>query len=597
VNDLGKSTPFGWRSVVILSWLLISAYFLFVRWAQIHWFSLGDTDDNLRLMQVRAWLHGQGWFDLRQYRLNPPEGANIHWSRLVDLPLAGIILLFKPLIGGAKAEYVAIAIVPMIPMLVALMGLAVATRRLLSEWAFVIAIGVFIFCQGMMSMYMPTRIDHHGWQLAMLPWLIAGMADNNRTRGGVTIGVATALSLTIGLEMLPYLALAAGVLGFRWIFEAREDERLRAYGVALAGGTGLGYLFFASYANRIQRCDALSPVWLSVMLAAGGVMLLLSLVQSRNWKVRGVAASIGGAAIGLGFAYFWPQCLGKPEGISPELNDLWFSHIREVKPISEQSFEAIVALSFSAVIGVVGALFALVRAKGTERFGAWGGAFLLSACAGGLLLWQSRAGPAAQMLSIPGATALGWTVLPKLRASKSILVRVFGTFGAFALISGLAVQYGLILKPADKRSTSKSAAASANASCGTIPSLAPIARLPRGTMFTFVDLSPRLIVLTHHSAIAGPYHRNGDAILDVHHAFRGSAPDAEVIVRRHGSRYLLICPGSSESTIYKAETPTGFYTQLSRGQVPSWLKPIALPKRNPYMIWEVLPPSLSRGRP
>ena len=67
---------------------------------------LSDTDDNMRMMQVRALLHGQGWFDLRQYRLDPPFGANIHWSRLVDLPIAGLILLLRPLIGGANAEQV-----------------------------------------------------------------------------------------------------------------------------------------------------------------------------------------------------------------------------------------------------------------------------------------------------------------------------------------------------------------------------------------------------------------------------------------------------------------------------------------------------------
>jgi hypothetical protein len=33
------------------------------------------------MMQVRALIKGQDWFDLRQYRLNPPFGADIHWSR------------------------------------------------------------------------------------------------------------------------------------------------------------------------------------------------------------------------------------------------------------------------------------------------------------------------------------------------------------------------------------------------------------------------------------------------------------------------------------------------------------------------------------
>ena len=80
----------------------------------------GDTDDNLRMGQVRALLGGQGWFDLRQHRFDPAHGgANIHWSRLVDLPLAGLILLLKPLVGGADAERIAVAIAPLLPLLAA----------------------------------------------------------------------------------------------------------------------------------------------------------------------------------------------------------------------------------------------------------------------------------------------------------------------------------------------------------------------------------------------------------------------------------------------------------------------------------------------
>ena len=78
-----------WKSVTVLAWLILCAWFLYNAWDRSVSFNLLDTDDNMRISQVRALLHGQDWFDLRQYRLNPPYGANIHWSRLVDLPLAG----------------------------------------------------------------------------------------------------------------------------------------------------------------------------------------------------------------------------------------------------------------------------------------------------------------------------------------------------------------------------------------------------------------------------------------------------------------------------------------------------------------------------
>src|SRR5215211_7332236 len=119
-----------WKWAVFVTWLAFCAWFLFSKWDAIRYFALGDTDDNMRMMQVRGLLHGQGWFDLRQHRLNAPVGANIHWSRLVDLPIAGIILILRPLIGGAAAERWAVGIAPLLPYLLMLFSVALTVRRL-----------------------------------------------------------------------------------------------------------------------------------------------------------------------------------------------------------------------------------------------------------------------------------------------------------------------------------------------------------------------------------------------------------------------------------------------------------------------------------
>src|SRR3954468_23522446 len=133
-----------WRWWVLLFWLATSALLLYTRWAQINAFALGDTDDNMRIMQVRALIAGQGWYDLRQYRLNPPYGADIHWSRLVDLPIAGIKLALMPLLGGAAAERYAVTIAPLLPMAAAMMAAAVTARRLIAPQAFGLAVAILL---------------------------------------------------------------------------------------------------------------------------------------------------------------------------------------------------------------------------------------------------------------------------------------------------------------------------------------------------------------------------------------------------------------------------------------------------------------------
>ena len=73
------------------------------------------------------------------------------------------------------------------------------------------------------------------------------------------------------MEMLPYLAVAGAIAVLMWVRDGGEARRLAAYGVSLGGGCAFAFLVFASEANRAPVCDALSPVWLSAMLAAGAI--------------------------------------------------------------------------------------------------------------------------------------------------------------------------------------------------------------------------------------------------------------------------------------------------------------------------------------
>lgn len=578
-----------WKLILLLIWIVTSAAFIAYRWKAIHWFSLGDTDDNMRIMQVRALLNGQDWYDLRQYRLDPPGGANIHWSHLVDLPIAGLILLAKPFVGGAVAEKFAVALAPLLPLGVAMTGLALTVRRLVAPAAYLLSTGIFISFIAAMTMFMPLRIDHHGWQLAFLTLLLAGLTDEKALRGGIVIGISTALSLVIGLETLPWLAVAGAGVALRWILDDTQSERVRGYALALGGGVAAGFLVFASRDNWVARCDALTPIWVSVMMLASAALFVMSSLKVEGRLKRLAIAGAAAAVVGLFFMLAWPECLGRPEQVSPELERLWLNHVSEAQPIYDRN-PASVASASVLLVGLFGSFFALHRHRREKEWTAWAALALLSLGSGILVLWQARTVPTALTFSVPGAVALGWLVIPRLRAHSSVLVRTFGVAAAFLVVSGLFVQYigGLLPNPREA-SPGMRRVAKANAGCGTLPAMRPIALLPKATILTFVDLGPRLITVTHHDAIAGPYHRNGEAILDVQRAFRGSADDARAVARKHGATMLLLCPYMSESTIYKAENPKGFYMQLMADKTPDWLEPVALPARSPFRLWRIKP--------
>ena len=579
-----------WRLWLILIWIGAMIAMTIVYWARIHWLALGDTDDNMRLMEVRAWLNGQGWYDLRQYRLNPPEGFNIHWSRLVDLPIAAIILAVKPFFGPGIAERAAIALAPMLPLGVTLFALALAARRLLSPLAYLLAAALLLSPQLPLGMFTPARIDHHGWQLAFVALILAGLVDPARRRGGVTIGLASALSLTIGFEMMPYLALAGAIVTLMWIWDRQEAARLQTYGISLAGGAAFGYAAFASWDNSAPRCDVLSPVWLGAFVLAGALLTVLARLPLATRGARLGAAAAAGAILAGAFAWAAPQCLGRPEGVSPELQQKWLDNIREAKPVYVQSWTKMVAILSLPLAGLIGFLLQLwVHRRDRAALMAWLPATALSLCATGLLFFQIRAGPAAQMLAIPGAVGLIWLLFPWLRASPRLLVRVFGTVALVLAASGVGIPMLVTKFTAKPEKPVYSRVNRAGARCSTIPAMAPLNRLPRAVIMTMVDLGPRLITLTHHDAIAGPYHRNGEAILDLHHAYDGTPEVAHAIARKHGATLLLICPHFAEGTVYISRSPRGFYAQLEKGVVPDWLEPVALPAGSPFLLWRIKP--------
>ena len=577
-----------WRRWVIVFWLIGCIVLVTMRWGAIQGFSFPDTDDNMRMSQVRALLGGQGWYDLRQYKLNPPGGFNIHWSRIVDVPIAAIELIVRPWFGTFVAEKTAGALAPLLPLGVVLGAMAVAVRRLVAPGAFAFAAALVFVTPDAMRMFMPLRVDHHGWQLAMLVLTVAGMADRRAARGGLVMGLSSAASLTIGLELMPFLVICGVAAVLRWVWEAKgEADRLRLYGVTLALGCTLGYLGFASYDNAVPRCDVLSPVWLSTMVVAGALALSLSYAPLQKPLHRLALAGLGGALIAAFFVFAWPQCLGRPEGVSPELYRLWLSNVREAKPLYAQSWSTAVQTAVLPVIGIIGSLWALGSARGTPRLAPWATVTLTSIVSTLLLFWQMRSGPAAQLMAVPGATALAWAILPRLARHPRLWVRAFGVPAIVLLVTGGAAAIGTTLTKADKPSAFTKRVNRANFLCPSLSAIRPVARLPATTIFTFVDLGPRLITVTHHKAVAGPYHRNGDAILDVHHAFGGTPEAARAIMLRHGATLLLTCPNMSEATVHQARHKTGFYSRLVKGERFDWLTPIPLPRDSPLKLWRI----------
>ncbi|MFD0937277.1 hypothetical protein ACFQ12_19130, partial [Methylobacterium trifolii] len=244
-------------------------------WQTIDHLRVPDTDDAMRLVEVRDLVAGQGWFDSVQHRFLPPGVVASHWSRLVDAPLAGLILLLRPLVGQRLAEGLTAAFWP--PLLLGLYALVLyrGTRSLFSKRAAILAVLAATQTFGLTVQFRAGRVDHHNVQLITILGLAFCLIRGDLWAGMLAGGLA-ALSLAVGLEGLPYVALGALFLVADWIFRGRT-----ALPGFLGFGLGLGLaaplLFAAQTAPSLwgtTACDALSPPWL--WLAGGGLFAALA---------------------------------------------------------------------------------------------------------------------------------------------------------------------------------------------------------------------------------------------------------------------------------------------------------------------------------
>ena len=197
-----------------------------------------STDDAMRLVQVRDLLSGQGLFDLTQHRLNPPDGVVMHWSRLIDLPLALLIRGAGLVVSQPMAERVAATVWPAALLLVYLAGVMQLARTLSDDGAARLALLFAAMTAPVLQHFRPGAIDHHNAQLALLVWTLVLAVRPTCPRQAAAAGLMAALSLAIGLEMAPAIAALASLIALRWIVTGTAVmQTTRAFALSFAGAT------------------------------------------------------------------------------------------------------------------------------------------------------------------------------------------------------------------------------------------------------------------------------------------------------------------------------------------------------------------------
>lgn len=581
---------------VLIGWGLAAAVFCLLAAPAIAGLFFPDPDDAMRLLEVRDWLAGQGWWDVGQHRLNGGDFP-MHWSRLVDLPLAAAMALADPLAGIALSNRIAMTIVPLATLLAVMALVASITRRVAGDEAARLAVLLVPLAPVLVFQLRPMRIDHHGWQIVLALAAVRLLLGRWTVRAGALAGLALGALLTISLEGMPIAVAIVAVAAVGWALDPRCPEFLAALGASFAGSALTLHVLTRGPGMLAPVCDAMSPAWLGALGVAGFTLAAASLLSRRPMAVRFAALAVGGVA-SLALLWFSARpCLAGPfAALDPLVKALWYDQVDEGLPIWRQRPSVAALVIGLPIVGLVGTFLSLKRARGIAwRRWAILGAILVAAVA--LSCFVFRAGATANALAVPGAAVVAVTLLRRARAVRSVTKRIAATAGALLVVSpGVAAGGWVSMGTPGTPAASRQGGPAARAVCRRFADIRGLAVLPPTTIFAPLDVTPDLIATTRHRAVAGGYHRNAAAMHRVAAAFTADPDTARALVQASGASILAVCPGLNEPDLYAQVAPRGLWARLARGERIGWLAPIALPG-SPVLAWRVAAPPARRPAP
>ena len=567
---------------VLLAWLL---YVYLVNW---DWPAAGivfsDTDDGMRLQQVRDLLAGQSWFDLVQHRLDPDMPVPSHWSRLIDAPIAGLMALVAIFTSAQTAEKVVMLVWPPVTFLPALAALRLAAVRLSGPeragWAGPVALFIGLTCMAVNWQFAPLRIDHHNVQLALGAGLMAALLGQGRKASAQTAGAICGLMLAIAFETLPLVVIAALCIAWRYATDPDARDEAALFGLSLAGVTTA--LFFATTpVSRygVATCDALSVSMAGPAVAGGLALAGLSRLAGDNRFLRwGGLLAVAAGCLAF-FAWIEPACLRGPFAqIDPAIRSIWLDHVGEVQPIwnvwKDSRLHVFLATTHVALALLLAPLV-VKAAPGPSRAPALAlvAAVLVSTVIG---LLQIRQMGYANLLTVPLlASSAALLCASQARAGRSALLAAMGCSLLFSNFT-LGVLLTAFPQVQGEGEAQKAKDLGQRNLCFDSRIYAPLAGEPRGLVLNGVESGPFLLLQTPHTVMSAPYHRNSHGMLAAHRILTATPADARRLMREAQVDMVALCAHSGSFRLVRDESKGGLAAALARGDVPDWLEPIAV---------------------
>ena len=553
-----------------------------------------DTDDAMRMVQVRDLLSGQNWYDLTAHRLNTPFGAELHWSRLLDLPLAILLWIFTPLLGAAGALIAAGTIWPMLLLGVLLWLSARLAFRLVGPEGVLPALILPIVSPALTAEFTPGRVDHHSLVIILtLATALASVEAIERPRFAWLAGVLAATALAIATESLPAILAAIAVFGLGYVMDARRAAPMRAFGLAFGAASLVHLAIFRPPSRWLEAaCDVISPFYVSLAIVVASMFTGASLAGGLRgaWQ-RLLALAVPGCFGLMGMVLLYPECLRGPYGaLDPWLQANWIAGIIEAKPwlsnLRDMPNYAL-AVGIPVLLATLIVIYRLWRVR--EGRPQWAVLLVFLLATTMVMLAQVRGARLAIMVCMPAAA---WLIVSMrhrylARAHLGNIVGLVASWLAFSgVVLGLSVN-GLMMLGSGDSLGSNSTVASAEA-CLVPSAFQELAALPRQSIMSPIDLGAHIMLFTPHEVVAAPYHRNQQGVRDAFRFFNDPIASARAILAERQIGLVVICPAMPELKGLPDHAPDSFVSLFARNDLPDWFTEISS-QDTPLRLFAVAP--------
>jgi hypothetical protein len=580
--------PFRTTPMVVLIYIVLSV--VYNPGSHFNHWTFPDTDDYMRFSQVFHWLDGQSWFDLRIPQLYPQHVISMHWGRLPDIPIAGLLLLFQSVSHffqwNAERTGLAMLVAFIVPcfLLYALLRLVkFGARPILGRAYAGLACFMVPLSLQLIFQFTPMRVDHHSYFILASGFAFIAlqcMALNVRPgRMALLSGAAVGLAMWNGAEILPTLGIFSACLTVLMLIKGGKTF---SYGIlfalAMLGSAFIVLLIARSPAERwVIEFDAFSFFYVIIAALAALYFCVLYIAGrvTRHKIILGLLAVFTALVTGDLLLTLYPGFILGPYGqVNPLLDVLFFSNIREAVPFINAWLD--LKDNFSSTPGQVvgGAIFffttrlfaplvgsAVCIARLTNQHLSrrekmlW--FFYTAFCLFYLALamfWQVRVITYAQLFALAPVMHLMLRylkTLPRHYQGRRLYAWELITVLSFTILPTVIVP-GIIMQSKLNPDVMFFTGGGSQMPCKDRTHMVSFLhqmdkdRKKPATILAPMDYTPELIFSTGQNYIAAPYHRNSRGILDMITFFRSRDTDASgrAIAKKLDLDYVLVCKES-----------------------------------------------------